>query len=88
MQGSNGDTDIENRLTDTVGEGVGGANGESSMESYTSPYVKLDSPWNLLYNAGSSNSVLGDKLEGWDGMEGRREVQEEGNIHIAMDDSC
>ena len=32
--------------------------------------------------------MLGDKLEGWDGMEGRREVQEEGNIHIAMDDSC
>ena len=52
---------------DTVGEGEGGANGESSIESYTLPYVKLDSG-NLLYNAGSSNSVLSDKLEGWDGV--------------------
>ena len=35
--------DIENRLVDTEGGGKGGMNGESSMETYTSPYVKLDS---------------------------------------------
>ena len=45
MHGSNGDTDIENRIMDTVGEGEGGANGESSRETYTLPYVKLDSQW-------------------------------------------
>ena len=36
----NGDTDIENELGDTVGEGEVGTNGESSMETYTLPYVK------------------------------------------------
>ena len=33
MQGSYGDTDIENRLVDTVGEGEGEMNCESSMET-------------------------------------------------------
>ena len=40
---------------------------------------------NLLYGAGSSNSVLCDYLEGWDGG---REVQEGGDICIPMADSC
>ena len=39
--GSSGDTDIEYRLVDTVwGEGEGGTNGESSVETYTPPHVK------------------------------------------------
>ena len=40
MQGSNEDADIGNRLVDPVGEGEGGTNGESSMETFTLPYVK------------------------------------------------
>ena len=35
-----GDADIENRLVDTEGAGEGGMNWESSMETYTLPYVK------------------------------------------------
>ena len=35
-----GDADIENRLVDTVGEGEGGANGDSSMETYKWPHIK------------------------------------------------
>ena len=65
------------------GEGEGGANGESSIESYTLPYVKLDSG-NLLYNAGSSNSVLSDKLEGWDLVGGGREAPGGRNICVPM----
>ena len=38
----------------------------------------------LLYDAGSSNLVLCDNLEGWDGMAGGREVQEAGDICISM----
>ena len=38
-QGSNEVADI-NRLVDTMGEEVGGTNGESSVETYTLPYVK------------------------------------------------
>ena len=33
LQGSSGNADIGNRLVDTVGEGEGGTNGESSMET-------------------------------------------------------
>ena len=40
VQGSSGDTDIEKRLVDTVGEGEGGTNRESSMETYTLPHVE------------------------------------------------
>ena len=40
FQGSSGDPDIENRLLDTVGEGEGGTNGESSVETYMSLLVK------------------------------------------------
>ena len=35
LQGRNRDADIESRLVDTAGEGVEGANGESSIDIYT-----------------------------------------------------
>ena len=34
LAGSNGDADIENRLVDTVGDGEGGKNLDSSIEIY------------------------------------------------------
>ena len=40
MQGSKRDTDIENRLLDSVGEGEGGMIWENSIETYTLPHVK------------------------------------------------
>ena len=40
---------------DTVGEGEAGRNLESSMESYTLPYVKEIASGNFLFDAGSSN---------------------------------
>ena len=58
---------------------------ESSIETYTLPYVKLDSQWEF---AGSSNPVLCNNLEEWDGVEGGREVQEGGDTCIPMADSC
>ena len=36
---------IENRLADTVGKGEDGTDRENSIETYTSPYIKLDSQW-------------------------------------------
>ena len=38
--GSNGGTDTENRLVDTVGEGEGGTNRESRIGICTLPYIK------------------------------------------------
>ena len=35
----NRDADIENRLLDIVGEGEGGTNSESIIETYVLPYV-------------------------------------------------
>ena len=40
MQGSKRDTDVKNRLLDSVGEGKGGMNWESSIETCTWPNVK------------------------------------------------
>ena len=40
-----------------------------------------------MYDAGSSNLEFCDNLEGWDGVEGGREVQEGGNICIPMANS-
>ena len=42
----------------------------------------------MQYGAGSSNPVLCDNLEGWDGVGGGREVQEGGGIQILTADSC
>ena len=39
---------------------------------------------NVLYDTGSSKPVLCDNLEGWDGVGGRREVLEGGDICIPM----
>ena len=40
MQDSKRDTDIENRLLDSVGQGKGGMIWENSTETYTLPYMK------------------------------------------------
>ena len=86
------DTDVENRLADTVGEGEGGMNGESSVETFTLSYVKQISFFSFLFFFlavwhRELNPMLCDNLEGWDGVEGGREVQEEGDICIHMADS-
>ena len=43
---------------------------------------------NLLYIAGNPKLVLYDNLEGCDGVEGGREMQDGGNIYIPMANSC
>ena len=79
MQGSRGDTDIENRLWDTEGEC--GMTRENSPETHTLPYIKQIASGNLLYDAESSNPVLCDNLEGLDGVGGGREVQGRGHMY-------
>ena len=51
------------------------------------PYVKQITSGDLLYEAGSSNPVTYDNLEGWDGMGVGREVQEGGVTCIPVTDS-
>ena len=40
MQDSKRDTDVKNRLSDSVGAGKGGMIWENSIETYILPYVK------------------------------------------------
>ena len=77
MQSSNEDIDTENRLGDTAGKEEGGMNWEGSIGTKTLPYIKWTVSGNLLYDTGSSNLVLYENFQGWDGVEGGREAQEE-----------
>ena len=58
------ETQTESRVVDTAGKGKGGTNGESNNKTHTYPYVKPVARGNLLYDAGNSNLVLCDNLEG------------------------
>ena len=68
MQGSDGDTDIEDGLLDK-GQGVKGEgeiNGECSMEAHTPPYVKQIAKGNLPYDSGNSITTWRGGT-GWEG---------------------
>ena len=54
MQGWNRDADLENGLVDTIGEGEGGTNSKSSIETYILPCVTQITSRKWLYDAGSS----------------------------------
>ena len=53
LQGRNGDTDIENKLVDPVGEGESRTTGESSIDVDTPLRVKQIASGKVLYNTGS-----------------------------------
>ena len=69
------------------GGAEGGANTESSLETYTLWYIKWIASGNLLYDARNSKLVLCDHLEVGDGLWGGREVQEE-DRRVPTTDSC
>ena len=64
MQGSKGDTDVKNRLLDSVGEGKDGMIWENSTETYTLPYVKQMTSASSVHEAGHPKPVLWDNPEG------------------------
>ena len=72
MQDSKRDTDIKNRLLDSVGEGEGGMVWENSIETCILPYVKQ------IANPGFRNE-MGREGEGGFRM---------GNTRTPMADSC
>ena len=67
LWGSNRDTDIKNRLVDTVGQGKGGMKWESSTETYII-ICKIDSQWESAVWHKELNLVLCDYMVGWGGM--------------------
>ena len=76
MQGSREDTDVKNRLLDSVGEGEGGMIWENSTETCILSYVKQIASPGLMHETGCSGLVHWDDPEGWDGEGGVRGVQD------------
>ena len=64
MQDSKRDTDVKNRLLDSVGEGKGGMIWENSIETYTLPYVKEMTGASSIHEAGHSKPGLWGNPEG------------------------
>ena len=62
MQGSKGDTDVKNRLLDSVGEDKGGMFWENSIETCTLPYVKQMTSASLVHEAGYPGTTQRDMV--------------------------
>ena len=87
MQDSKRDTDIKNRLLDSVGEGGSGMIWENSIETCTLPYVKWIASPGAMPETGHSGPVPWGNLEGW-GREGGGSVVQNGGHTIPVADSC
>ena len=81
MQDSKRDTDVKNRLLDSVGEGEGGMIWENSSETCVSPYVKQGASPGLTNETEPSKPVLWDDPEGWDGEGDGSGVQDGGHTY-------
>ena len=82
MQDSKRDTDINNRLLNSVGEGEGGMIWENSTETCILSYVKQIASPGLMHETGCSGLVHWDDPEGWDGEGGGRGVQDGEHMYI------
>ena len=76
MRDSKRDTDVKNRLLDSVGEGEGGMIWENSIETCILSYVKQIASPGSMHETGCSGLVHWDDPEGWDGEGGGRGVQD------------
>ena len=87
MQGSNGETNIENRLMN-MGRGEERVRCMDRVTwKLTSPYVNIANG-NLLLCLRKLKQGLCINLEGWDAEGDGREVQKGGDICIPMANSC
>ena len=77
MRDSKRDTDVKNRLLDSVGEGKGGMIWENSIETCELPYVKQIASPGSMHETGHSGLVHRDGPEGWDG-----EGQDGGHMYM------
>ena len=81
MRDSKRDTDVKDRLLDSVGEGEGGMIWENSIETCILSYVKQITSPGSMHETGCSGLVDWDDPEGWDGEEGGRGVQDGGHMY-------
>ena len=76
MRDSKRETDVKNRLLDSVGEGEVGMIWENSTETCILPYVKQITSPGSMHETGHSGPVHWDDPEGWVGEGGGRGVQD------------
>ena len=76
MQDRKIDTDVKNRLLDSVGEGNGGIIWENSIETCLLSYVKQTASPGSMHEAECSGLVHWDDPEGWDREAGGSGVQD------------
>ena len=67
MQDSKRDTDVQNSLLDSVGEGEGGMIWENGIETCKLLYVKRITSPGSMHDTGCSGLVHWDDPEGWYG---------------------
>ena len=77
MRDSKGDTDVQNSLLDSVGEGEGGMIWENSIETFILSYMKQITSPGSMNETGCLGLVHWDDPEGWGG-EGGRSVAQDG----------
>ena len=66
MQDRKRDTEVQNRLFDSVGEGKGGMIWENGIETCKLSYVKRIASPGSMHDTGRSGLVHWDDPEGWD----------------------
>jgi len=76
MWDSERDSDVKNRLLDSVGEGEGGMIWENSIETCILSYVKQIANSGSMHEIGCSGLLQWDDPKGWDGEGGGREIQD------------
>ena len=67
MRDSKRDSDVKNRLLDSVGEGEGRMILENTIETCILPYVKQMTNLSSMHETGHSKLVHWDDPERWDG---------------------
>ena len=72
MRDTKRDTDVQNSLLDSVGEGEGGMIWENGIETCILSYVKGIASPVLMHDTGCSGLVHWDDPEGWYGKGGGR----------------
>ena len=75
------DTDVQNSLLDSVGQGKGGMIWENGIETCIISYVKRITSPGSMHDTGCSGLVHWDDPEGWYGQGGGREVQDGEHVY-------
>ena len=81
MGDSKRDTDVENCLLDSVGEGEGGMIWENGIETCIISYVKRVASPGSMHETGCSGLVHWDDPEGWYREGGGRGVQDGEHVY-------